>query len=341
MTHPVKSSPLAAVKNLITDVPGVTVGHAADAELGSGVTAVLFDEPAVASVDARGGGLGTRETDLLNPTATVEKIDAIALSGGSAFGLDAGAGVMAWLAERGRGYAVGTARVPIVPGAILFDLLSPGDKQWGRYPPYRDLAYAAAQSAKRDFALGSVGAGMGATTQNLKGGIGSASAMTASGHVVGAVAAVNAAGRVTVGDGPHFWAAPFEVGKEFGGLGLPTPIPAKARELNLKGQARASTTLVVVATDAVLSKPQTARLAMMASAGFARAIVPVFTPLDGDIVFAATTGHKELSDPVRDLAAIGAAAAACVARSIARGVYEATALPFPGALPCWQKRFGN
>src|SRR5690606_31611849 len=202
------------VANLITDIPGLAVGRAADAQLGSGVTVVMFAEPAVASVDLRGGGPGTRETDLLDPAATVERIDAIVLSGGSAFGLDAAAGVMACLAEQGRGFAVGSVRVPIVPGAILFDLLGPGDKQWGRFPPYRELGYAAAKSAAPAFELGSAGAGTGATTENLKGGVGSASIETASGHRVGALAVVNAVGRVTVGDGPHFRAALYERNRE-------------------------------------------------------------------------------------------------------------------------------
>lgn len=327
------------MKNLLTDVPGITVGNAGDARLGSGVTAIVFSEPAVASADVRGGGPGTRETDLLHPAATVQRIDAITLSGGSAFGLDAASGVMALLAERGRGYAVGTARVPIVPGAILFDLLGPGDKRWGRFPPYRDLGYAAAAAAAEDFDLGSAGAGTGANTQNLKGGLGSASTVAASGHLVGALAAVNAAGRVTVGDGPHFWAAPWEVDKEFGGLGLPATMPPEARQLHLKGQSRQSTVLAVVATDAVLTKPQAARLAMMASAGFARAIIPVFTPLDGDVVFVAGTGRRALADPIRELAAIGLAAADCLARAVARGVFEATTLPLPGALPSWRDTF--
>ena len=326
------------MQNLITDVPGVLVGHATDQKLGSGVTAIVFAAPAIASADLRGGGTGTREAALLAPAATIEQIDAIALSGGSAFGLDAGAGVMAWLAEQGRGFAVGSARVPIVPGAILFDLLSPGDKNWGRFPPYRELGYEAAKNAATDFALGSVGAGAGATTQNLKGGLGSASAETQSGHVVGALAAVNPAGRVTIGDGPHFWAAPFEVGKEFGARGLPSPFPPDAHAAHLKGDVRANTTLAIVAIDALLTKPQAARLAVMASAGLARAINPVFSPLDGDIVFAAATGKKPLADPVRDLARIGAAAADCLARAIARGVYEAK--PFPGGLPSWREKFG-
>ena len=143
------------MRNLITDVAGVLVGNADDRKLGSGATAIVFEEPAVAAVDLRGGGPGTREADLLDPASTVQHVDAIALSGGSAFGLDTASGIQAWLAEHGRGYPVRTARVPIVPGAILFDLLSGGDKKWGRYPPYRDLGYAAATSASQDFALGS------------------------------------------------------------------------------------------------------------------------------------------------------------------------------------------
>jgi D-aminopeptidase len=327
-----------AVKNLLSDIPGVLVGHATDMVLGSGATVVLFEEPAVASVDLRGGGTGTRETELLDPAATVERIDAIALSGGSAFGLDAAAGVMAFLAEQGRGFPVGNARVPIVPGAILFDLLGPGDKNWGRDPPYRELGYAAAKAARAEFALGSLGAGTGATTQNLKGGVGSASAKAASGYMVGALAAINAVGRVTVGDGPHFWAAPFENGKEFGGKGFPSPFPPNAGSVQLKGDVRANTTLCIVVTDAILTKSQAARLAVMASAGVARAIHPVFSPLDGDVIFATATGKRALEDPARDLARIGAAAADCLARAIARGVYEAKS--FPGGLPSWRDKFG-
>jgi D-aminopeptidase len=328
-------------RNLITDVAGVRVGHADDRALGSGVTAVVFDAPAVAAVDVRGGGPGTRETDLLDPERTVPRIDAIALSGGSAFGLDAASGVQAWLREQGRGYRVREARVPIVPCAILFDLLSGGDKAWGRYPPYRELAYAAAASAGLDFPLGSVGAGLGATTVNLKGGVGSASATTRDGVVVGAIVAVNATGSVTVGDTPHFWAAPFEENGEFGGRGFPPDIPADALAPRSKADWRTSTSIAVVATDATLTKPQAKRLAVMAQTGMARAIYPVHTPLDGDVVFAAATGARPLGDPLRGLTEIGSAAANALARAVARAVYEATALPFPGALPSWKNKFGR
>jgi L-aminopeptidase/D-esterase-like protein len=327
-------------RNLITDVAGLRVGQAEDARIASGVTAIVFDEPAVAAADVRGGGPGTRETDLLLPERTVAAIDAIALSGGSAFGLDAAAGVMAALAEQGRGFAIGPARVPIVVGAVLFDLLNGGDKNWGRYPPFRELGFAAAGAAAAAFALGSVGAGLGATTANLKGGLGSASAVLDDGTTVGALAAVNAAGRATIGDGPHFWAVPFELGAEFGGRGLPAAVPPEALAMPRWPMPGESTTLAVVATDAALTKAEARHLAVMAQDGMARALVPVHTPLDGDVVFAAATGRRALADPVSGLAALGHAAAMVLARAIARGVYEAAALPFPGARPAWRDRFG-
>jgi L-aminopeptidase/D-esterase-like protein len=329
------------MRNLITDVPGLKVGHAQDMRLGSGTTALVFDAPAVGSIDLRGGAPGTRESALLDPAQTVEGIDAISLSGGSSFGLDAASGLQAWLKEQGRGFAVGPSRVPIVPAAIVFDLNNGGDKDWGRFPPYRDLGYAAAAAAGLDFALGSVGAGTGPTTVNCKGGLGSASARNADGHIVGALAVVNAVGSVIVGSGPWFWAAPFEQNGEFGGLGLPNPFPADALEPRTKISPRASTTLVVVATDAILSKAQAKRLAIMAQSGLSRAIYPIHTPLDGDIVFAASTGRTRLADPMLALTRLGTLAANVVARAIARGVFEATALPFPGALPSWKDRFGR
>lgn len=301
---------------------------------------MAFDEPAIASIDIRGGGPGTRESALLDPAQTVQGIDAISLSGGSAFGLDAASGVQALLRKQGRGFRVGSARVPIVPGAILFDLLAGGDKDWGRFPPYRELGYAAAENASSDFVLGSVGAGLGATTENLKGGLGSASAQQ-NGFTVGALAAVNAAGSVTVGEGPWFWAAPFERDREYGGRGFPSSFPPAALEGRTKGMERASTTLVVVATDAVLSKAQAHRLAVMAQSGMSRAIYPVHSPLDGDVVFAASTGRKPLGDNVFALTRLGTLAADVVARAIARAVYEATPLPLAGALPSWRERFGN
>ncbi len=329
------------MRNLITDVAGVKVGHGTDSRLGSGATVVLFDAPAVASIDVRGGGPGTRETALLDPAQTVEGIDAIVLSGGSAFGLDAASGAQAWLKEQGRGFVVRSARVPIVPAAILFDLLNGGDKDWGRYPPYRELGYAAAATAAADFALGSVGAGTGATTVNYKGGIGSTSAQTPDGHTVGAIAAVNAVGSVVIERGPWFWAAPFERDGEFGGRGWPAPFPPGALEPRTKGTPQQSTTLVVVATDAILTKAQAKRLAVMAQAGLPRAIYPVHTPLDGDVVFAASTGRRPLGEANVSLTGLGALAANVVARAIGRGVFAATALRWPGAVKSWQDEFGR
>ena len=332
------------MKNLLTDIAGVRVGHADDARLASGVTAIVFDTPAVAAMDVRGGGPGTRDTTLLDPVNTVERIDGLALSGGSAFGIESGGGVQAWLAERGRGFAIRDAVIPIVPGAVCFDLLNGGDKRWGRFAPYRDLGYAAAAAARTDFTLGSVGAGLGATTANFKGGLGSASAETPAGVRVAALAVVNAVGSVTIGDGPWFWAAPFEMDREFGGCGSPPSMTPDMLSMRIKGgpaaTAAENTTLVAVVTDAALTKPQAQRLAMIAQTGFARAIYPVHAPLDGDIVFAAATGEKPI-DPLIGLTELGMVAANTVARAIARGVYEAAALPFPDALPAWKDKFAR
>jgi D-aminopeptidase len=327
------------LRNLITDVAGVLVGQADDARLVSGVTAIVFDEPAVAAVDVRGGAPGTRETDLLEPHRTVERIDAVVLSGGSAFGLDAGSGTQAFLREQGRGFAIRDVRVPLISGAVLFDLLNGGDKNWGRFPPYRDLGYAAAAAAGESFALGTAGAGFGATTINFKGGLGSASALTRDGHLVGALVAVNACGSVNVGTGPHFWAAPFEVDREFGGLGFPATVPPEALIPVAKGQPGENTTIAIVATDATLTKAQTKQLAVMAQDGLARAIYPAHTTLDGDTVFAASTGRRALADPVNELTELGAIAANVLARAVARGVFEATALP--AGISSWRDTHGD
>lgn len=328
--------------NLITDVPGLAVGHATDLRLGSGVTAILFDAPAMASVAVHGGAPGGRDTGMLEPEMTVEGIDAVVLSGGSAFGLDAPGGVQAALREAGRGLKIGTALIPLVSGAILFDLLSSGDKAWGRFSPYRDLGYAAAMAAAPGaFALGTVGAGTGATTVILKGGIGSASMTTGNGHTVGALVAVNAVGTATIGDGPWFWAAPFEQDAEFGGLGWPAPMPADALAPRQKGGGGTATTIALVATDASLTKPQAKRLAIMANQGLARAIMPGHAPMDGDTVFAASTLRRKLSDPVYDLTELGHAAAMVLARAVGRAVYEATALPHADAMPAWRDRFAG
>lgn len=327
-------------RNLITDVPGLTIGQAQDARLASGVTVALFDRPAVASVFVPGGAPAGRDLGGLEPERGLERIDAVVLSGGSAFGLDAGGGVQGFLRERGRGLPVRGARVPIAPTAILFDLLNGGDKRWVTMPPYWALGQASAEDATSGaFPLGTVGAGFGATTADLKGGLGSASGRTADGIMVGALVAVNALGQTTIGDTPHFWAAPFEQDAEFGGLGWPAGCSG-APPLRIKGRRPENTTIAVVVTDAALSKAQCKRLAVMAHDGLAQSIRPSHAAFDGDaILFAATARSASPREP--DLTAIGSAAAECLARAIARGIYEATALPFAGALPSWRDRFAS
>ena len=370
------------MRNLLTDVAGIAVGHATDLVLGSGVTAILFDRPATAAVSVLGGAPGGRDTGLLAPEMTAEAVDAIVLSGGSAFGLDAAGGVQAALREMGRGYVIRGARIPIVPQAIIFDLLNGGNKDWGRFSPYRELGHAAARAASQpgaahpvgaDFALGSVGGGSGATTAVVKGGLGSASACTRAGHVVGALAIVNAVGSPLIGTGPWFWAAPYEQDAEFGGLGWPASIDTTLRlkggpepTATMAGTATTSTTTTgttvagttitgttttgtmesgttigLVATDSTLTKAQAQRLAIMAHDGLARAVLPAHAPLDGDTIFAAATCRRPLGDPVAELTELGFAATLVMARAIARGVHAATALPVPGAQPAWRDRFGT
>ena len=316
-------------RNLITDVAGLRVGQAADARLKSGVTVLLGDAPFACGLHVMGGAPGTRETDLLAPDKTVAGVDALVLSGGSAFGLAACDGVAAGLRAQGRGFAVGTARVPIVPGAIVFDLLNGGDKNWGDNP-YPALGRTALDAAGEDFALGSVGAGTGATTARWKGGLGSASSVLDSGVTVGALVVVNALGDATGPDG-RFWAAPWEMGAEFGGHGAPTRFDPGLEPRAIKHQ-NGATTIAIIATDAILDKAALTRLAIAAHDGMARALVPSHTPHDGDLVFAGATGARATS--VEDAFALGHVAAATLSRAIARAVFSAT--PAPGDLqPCW------
>ncbi|WP_311273109.1 MULTISPECIES: P1 family peptidase [unclassified Rhizobium] len=326
--------------NLLTDIDGVAVGHATDLALGSGVTAIVFDEPAIASGSILGGAPGGRDTALLDPSMTVETVDAFVLSGGSAFGLDAAGGVQSGLRELGRGFAVGPTRVPIVPQAILMDLLNGGNKDWGLHSPYRDMGYSAFKAAsKAPFALGTIGAGTGATTATVKGGLGSASAVTSSGHRIAAIVAVNALGSATVGSGHHFWAAPFERGEEFGGLGMPPAFTDADVAMQIKGVTLTATTIGAVVTDAVISKAQAHRLSIMAHTGLARAVLPSHLSSDGDTMFAAATGREALTGPA-DFLELCHLATLVMARAIARGVFEATALPHDGAQRSWKDRFG-
>jgi L-aminopeptidase/D-esterase-like protein len=325
-------------RNLITDVPGIAVGNAEDRRAWTGVTVVLPDRAVVAAVDVRGGGPGTRETTAMDASSGVPTVDAIVLSGGSAFGLDAAQGAMDWLAARGRGVAVGSARVPIVPAAILFDLLNGGDKGWATLP-YRALALAACEGAGPDFALGNAGAGHGAKAGPLKGGLGSVSAVMPDGATIGALVAANPVGSVVMPGTGTFWAWAFEQAGELGGQRPPTAPVTMDPEITTSAEPGANTTLAVVATDVDLTRDECLRLAIMAQDGFARAIRPVHTPFDGDVVFALSTGRREAGpNRARRVADLGAVAADCVARAVARGVFEAETL---GAKPGYREAFAR
>ncbi|NRA87085.1 MAG: P1 family peptidase [Rhizobiales bacterium] len=329
-------------RNLISDVDGIMVGNKADNKLKSGVTAIVCEAPFIAAVHVMGGAPGTRETDLLSPENVVEEVDGLILSGGSAFGLDAASGAQAAMREMGRGFEIGPLRVPIIPAAILFDLMNGGDKDWGQYPPYRELGYDAVQVADTEFELGSVGAGTGALSAVCKGGLGSASTVITleDGQkiTIGALVAVNPLGSPLVGDGRHFWAAPFEMNDEFGGLGVAHPFPINANSLRIKGReaqkSSANTTIAVIATDAVLNTAQAKRLAVASHDGFARAIYPSHTPLDGDLIFSLATGKSGVAPDISLQIDLGAIAANTMSRAIARGVYAATKAEHD-VLPVW------
>ena len=322
-------------RNLITDVPGLQVGQADDAKVRTGVTVILPDARATCSVDVRGGGPGTRETDALNSWNLVHSVDAVVLSGGSVYGLAAADGVAAWLGARGRGYALsqapGVPPSPIVPAAILYDLADHGDKHWGTNPPYRELGMRAVESAARDFKLGTVGAGYGAETGSLKGGVGSASFVTRDGISVGAIVAVNSLGSPVMPGTRNFWAGPFEIGNEFGGLGAGNArVVGEDWGLTRANPApRANTTIACIATDMELDIDQMKRVTMMAQDGLARAIRPIHSPFDGDVVFGLSTARQKMKGPSADfiVARIGSLAADVLSRAVARGVYEATLPP--------------
>lgn len=329
-------------RNLITDVDGILVGNAADPSAHTGVTVILPDQPVVAAVDVRGGGPGTRETDALDPSCLVERVHAICLSGGSVFGLEAPSGVVSWMSAQGRGLPIGPLAIPVVPAAILFDLMNGGSKEWGDMPPYRSLGWEACADASPGFDLGNAGAGMGATAADLKGGLGSVSSVTDDGLQVGVVAAVNPQGSVVMPDSKAFWAWPFEQDGELGGQSPPDP---RKQDLELDtsggGFPGANTTLVVVATNLAIDRAGARRIAIMAHDGIARAVRPVHTPFDGDTVFVISTGAKNIDGGAEAVPAAlsraGSLAADCVTRAIARGVYEAETL---GDFPGYRSKYG-
>jgi L-aminopeptidase/D-esterase-like protein len=318
----------------ITDVGGIRVGHHhrvdADATLGSGwasgTTVVLTPPGTVGAVDGRGGAPGTRETDLLEPSNSVRHVDAVVLTGGSAYGLAAADGVMSWLEEHGRGVAMEGGVVPIVPAAVVYDLPVGG---W-QCRPTAGFGYSAAESAGTEVALGTVGAGAGARVGVLKGGVGTASVTLESGVTVGAIVVVNAAGEVIDTATGLPWQA--DQIEEFGLTRPPADQIAAFAARNVEFSPL-NTTIAVIATDAALSPAGCHRIAIAAHDGLARTIRPCHTPLDGDTVFALATGAVEvppdpetpasMSPEVPLITAIGAAAADVLARAVLVGVLAA------------------
>lgn len=343
----------AGNRNLITDVPGLRVGNAADTSLKSGVTVLSADVPFIASVDVMGGAPGSRETELLAPDKLVEEVDALVLSGGSAFGLDAASGVTDGLRQDNRGFQVGPVRVPIVPSAIIFDLINGGSHSWSENP-YPALGREAYAAMGMDFTIGTAGAGVGATTGSIKGGLGSASLILPNGLVVGALVVANPHGHVTVQESKHFWAAPFELDDEFGGFGAariidPMKIPVNNKfaayeqrygsgEFAQPTPQGLNTTIAIVATNAAMSKSQLKRMAVAAQDGIARAIVPSHTPLDGDLIFSLSTSDVRITNTTDDPMLLGHAAAVCLSRAIARAIYHASAAD-GDTLPSWKSLF--
>lgn len=317
-----------AREGFITDVEGIKVGHFTDTRRPTGCTVILTESGAVAGVDVRGSAPGTRETDLLKPTNLVDRVNAIVLSGGSAFGLDTATGVMRWLEEHGAGFPTAAGKVPIVPAAILYDL-GVGD---AKIRPTAESGYQACKTAASGpVAEGNVGAGAGSTVgklstgQAMKGGIGTSSIKLANGLVVAAIVAVNCTGDVIdprtgkivagarTADGRGF----VDISRSFrAGVGVAQPTG--------RGGAGESTTIGVVATNARFDKTQMTKIAEMAHDGLARAINPAHTPYDGDTLFAMSTGTSSVA---ANLAAIGALAAEAVSDAILRGVKKATSIP--------------
>jgi L-aminopeptidase/D-esterase-like protein len=305
----------------ITDVPGIKVGHAQDDAALTGCTVILCEQGAVGGVDQRGGAPGTRETDLLRPMHLVQRVHAVLLSGGSAFGLAAADGVVRWLEERGHGFDVGVTRVPIVPAAVLFDL----DIGRADVRPTPDMGYAACQAAGGGpVAEGCVGAGTGARVGTVngvgratKGGLGTASADLGGGLVVGALAVVNCFGDVVDPAGHIVAGARAASGEGF--ADTLRVLGSRAGQSGLPFGGAGNTIIGVVATNAALSKEEANKVAQMAQDGLARAVRPAHTMVDGDTIFSLSTG-----DRVADVTLLGAFAAEVVAQAILRAVLAAT-----------------
>lgn len=311
--------------NAITDIPGIKVGHHTNLEGLTGTTVVLVEQGAVAGVDVRGSAPGTRETDLLNPINLVEKVQAIVLSGGSAYGLEAVGGVVQWLEQQGFGLPIGPGQVvPIVPAAVLFDL------KVGSYEtrPTAEYGYLAAQNANTGrVAMGCVGAGTGARAGGLKGGVGTASVVLENGLIVGAIAAVNSHGRLHHPKNGELFARWLELEGEFNlpPAGLLGPALDYSDMFFGSPLAGRNTTIGIVATNARLSKTQAQKIAQMAHDGMARAIFPAHTMMDGDVIFSLGLGETEVTNPAT-LSRLGAVAADVFARACVHGLLNAQSM---------------
>ncbi len=337
-----EEGPRPGPRNALTDVAGLRVGNAQDARVRTGVTVVVADLPVLAAVEVRGGAPGTVNTDALGPGGLVDTLHAVVLAGGSAFGLAAATALMAPLARDGRGFRDWGPTVPLVAGAILFDLLNGGDKTGLGPELYGRLALEAYAAAGTAVPLGKAGAGYGATAGPLEGGLGTASVFDpATGVTIGALVAVNALGGVTFPDEPAFWAGHLALAGELGEVPPPrAPAGARFETKRGLGQARLgqNTTIGIVATDAPLDRDGLRRLAAQAQSGLATAIRPVHTLFDGDTVFALSTGRVRPPERPDLLIRLGALVADCTARAVMRGVQAAVRL---GEVPCWRERLGG
>lgn len=330
-------------RNLITDVVGLSVGNAEDLDALTGTTVLLPAADALAVVDVRGGAPGSRETAVLGLESMGARINAIMLTGGSVFGLDAASAVTRILAKRGVGFRFGAQPVPcpVVPAAVLFDVSNGGRKWPEGDPPYLRLGTAALEAAGADFQLGNHGAGMGAVAGQLKGGLGSASAQW-NGYTVGALVAVNSVGSCGRPGTQRLWAEDYAIGEEMGTL---RPSGGTAASLDpfhgskFPPKPYSNTTIAVVATDALLSRGEAQRFAIMAGDGMARAIRPIHTPYDGDTVFALSTGGKAVppADSAYLTGALGGIAADTLARAIGRALWEAKSI---GSWRSYRDAFG-
>lgn len=325
-------------RNSITDVAGLLVGSADDLRARTGVTVVIPERPALASVDVRGGSPGTVNASALGPATVNREVHGIVLSGGSGFGLVSVTKVAAWLAGQGRGRKQGAWPVPLVAGVNIGDLANGGDKDWDcATPPYHELALAAAETASADVRLGNAGVGMGAVSGPFKGGLGSASAFDPeTGVTLGALIAVNSAGSVAMPGSPTMWAWHLEQDRELGGQPLPERPTGHAFET--KHGLNQATTIGVLATDARLPHEHVLRLGQMGQDGFAFAVRPIHSPLDGDVLFSLTTAAVEVPDDPHVLARLGAIGADVVARAVMRAVYEAGDV---GEHRCYRSAWGN